>query len=59
VDNLKRHVDKFCKKRIAAEIEVLDSQLALKERQLRLQKVDRKLQGTTTQTIIGNHNNYG
>jgi len=57
VDNLKRHMDKFCKKKIAAEIEALDSELDLKERQLRLQKVNRKLQGTTTtQTIIGNNN---
>ena len=57
VDNLKRHMDKFCKKKIAAEIEALDSELDLKERQLRLQKVDRKIQGsTTTQTIMGNNN---
>jgi hypothetical protein len=50
-------MDKFCKKKIVAEIEALDSQLALKERQLRLQKVDRKIQGsTTTQTIMGNNN---
>ncbi len=56
-DNLKRHMDKFCKKNITGEIEALDSQLALKERQLRLQKVDRKIQGsTTTQTIMGNNN---
>jgi len=56
-DSLKRHMDKFCKKNITGEIEALDSQLALKERQLRLQKVDRKLQGTTTQMIVGDNNN--
>jgi hypothetical protein len=50
-------MDKFCKKNITGEIEALDSQLALKERQLRLQKVDRKLQGTTTQMIVGDNNN--
>jgi len=56
-DSLKRHMDKFCKKKIVAEIEVLDSQLALKERQLRLQKVDRKIhRPTTTQTVMGNNN---
>ena len=57
-DNLKRHMNKFCKNKIASEIEALGSQLALKERQLRLQKVNSKLPGTTTtQTIIGNNNN--
>ena len=50
-------MDKFCKQKIVAEIEALDSQLALKERRLRLQKVDSKLPGTTTtQTIMGNNN---